>query len=398
MFRMKIKTKIGGLLILPLVVSAMAAPLPAAAKVGAEPVEMIWPGGWGKVELIIREDRAELVSHELGGTTRRLRLIATPEDALAVLADERLAFTWPALLNWAGDDLHVLHDRALARAKEAADGIAKSLPAANRQQQGIGGDNRATLQYVELLTDVGHIDEAAAFAKERLASLPSGSPADYMRSSLNSRIAGLLFRDGTSDQAIEGLQKSIKEQTRPTPFQINEKMTLVELLAISGRYEEALAALDEATEAFKKLSPGLFPSYEQLPGSMAYFPAMRACALYGLGRKEEALALFARIKDQPGQTSTFSAVEDARLKGISCTRDPDLLAAEIAQRVMTAPPAGDIMTWLQRTMAFGPSGRVRKQAMSREIVIKAMAGRVRLLGGPLAPALRGWMPEASVSK
>lgn len=176
-------------------------------------------------------------------------------------------------------------------------------------------------------------------------------------------------------------------------------MTLVDLLAVSGRYEEALVALDEATEAFKQMSPGLFfPSYERLPGSMAYFPAMRACALYGLGRKKEALALFAQIKDQPSLTSTFSAVENARLHGISCTRDVDLLAAEIAQRVMTAPPAGDIMIWLQSAMLYGPSARVREQARSREIVIKAMAGRMRLLGGALAPALRGWLPETTVPK
>ncbi|WP_183629384.1 hypothetical protein [Novosphingobium sediminicola] len=395
MFLMKTKTKIGGLLILPLVVAVMVLPLPAAAKTGPEPVEMTWPGGWGKVELIVREDRAELVSHELGGTTRRLRMIATPDDALAVLADERLAFTWPALLKWAGDDLQILRDRALKQAKEAAEGNAKSLPALNRMQQGIGGDNRAILQYIKILRDTGHFDEALAFAKERLAALPRGTAADFMRSDLKIRIADLLVGQGFLDQAIESLRNSIKEQTRPSPFQINEKTTLAEVLAISGRYDEALVALDAAIEAFKQLSPGLFPSYEKTPGSMAYFSAMRGCALYGLGRKDEAVALFARIKDQPGLTSSFSEFEEARIVGISCTRDPDLLAAEVAQRIMTAPPAGQIMIWLQGAELYGPAAKVREQALSREIVVKAMAGRVRLLGGPLEPALRGWIPKTS---
>lgn len=359
---------------------------------------MNWPGGWGKVELIVRDDRAELVSHELGGTTRRLRMIATPDDALAVLADERLAFTWPALLKWAGDDLQILRDRALAQAKEAAEGNARSLPALNRMQQGIGGDNRAILQYIKILRDTGHFDEALAFAKERLAALPRGSTADFMRSDLRLRIADLLIAQGFVDQAIETLRNSISEQTRPTPFQINEKTTLAEVLAISGHYDEALVAVDAAIEAFKQSSPGLFPSYEKTPGSMAYFSALRGCALYGLGRKEEAIALFARIKDQPGLTSSFSEFEEARIMGISCMRDPDLLAAEIVQRIKTAPPAGQIMIWLQGTELYGPAAKVREQALSREVVVKAMAGRVRLLSGPLEPALRGWMPKTSAQQ
>lgn len=392
---MRAKTKIGNLMALQLAAIAVLLPWSASAKTGAGPVEMTWPGGSGKVELIIRDDRAELVSHELGGTTRRLRMIATSDDALAVLADERLAFTWPALLSWAGDDLHILRDRSLARAKAAAEGKVSPLPPEDDYQKNIGNENRATLQYIKALNDAGHMSEALTFARERLAAQPRGSLGNFMRSQLNLAIAATLFRDGTWQETIDWLRNALADKAQDSPFKLAEKSTLAATLVRVGRYDEALEALDTAIAANSALKTGLFSSVGRVPEVEYFYVAIRGCALYGLGRQEEASALFTKIAVNPSMISGWSPGSAARYMGISCTHDADWVAQEIAREITLASPAGTVFDMMQAAILYTPDRKVRDEALTRDVVIKARAGRVRQLGGPLAPALRGWLPETA---
>jgi len=100
--------------------------------------EITWPGGSGTAEFRIDGDHAKLRVRTPDGKITPLRNVESTDDALAILADERLAFAWPALLAWAGDDLHILRDNDVSRAERALHGAEKPLPVAERERRKAG--------------------------------------------------------------------------------------------------------------------------------------------------------------------------------------------------------------------------------------------------------------------
>ncbi|MDR3425819.1 hypothetical protein [Silvimonas sp.] len=366
-------------------------PVNAQAQADFPHAEVKWSGGAGMVEFYTNGDTAELTLLSPDGKRSQLRPVYSVDDALAILADERLAFAWPALLSWAGDDLHILRDNVLARAERAADREVQPLPVEGRaKMEGWSKHVRAFQQYISALEHSGRASDAIAKAQTEIAaSTPDDNP--IVTSQRQIMLAHLLFRDGSTDKAITVLEQASRNAKSNAARQnVNANFALI--LAITGQYDQALK-IDDATERdFDKSASGFLVGHRKLPDSNAYFTGIRACALSGLGKQDQARAALATISGDAAINSyQLSVPAQSRLLAFSCMHDAAGLADELAAQLQAAPPAGQIFLEIQPARETTPTMRdTLIAAVSTDTAIKAMSGRARVLGGTLLPALRSW--------
>lgn len=365
-------------------------PVAAQAQSDSPRAEVTWSGGSGMAELQIHGDSAQVMLQTPDGNLSQLRSVDTVDDALAVLADERLAFLWPALLAWAGDDLHILRDKALSRAERVADQGGRPLAVEGRAKlEGWSREFWAFRQYMSALVHAGRTSDAIARIQAEIAS-PTLGDNTLVRAQIQLMLANVLFDDGATSQAIAVLEKASAD-ARSNAAKTEADVNLALMLALVGQYDRALTIDDAAEQDFDRMGSGILVGHRKLPDSHAYFAAIRACALDGLGRHDEAQATLATIGSEPETALDLSVRAESRLLAYSCMHDAAGLANELAADIQAAPPAAKVFLQFQPAREVRPAEReTLAKAISMDTAIKAMSGRVRVLGGNLIPALSSW--------
>lgn len=363
-------------------------PVATQAQADFPHAQVTWSGGAGMAELHIDGDKAAVSLRTADGKLSQLREIDTVDDALAILADERLSFAWPALLAWAGDDLHILRDRALNRAVQAANGEVKPLPLKGRDRM-YGGTKQflAFSQYMAALERSGLAAYAITRIQARLAA-PAKDDDPDVRSALQTMLASHLFNAGTTARAITVLMQA-STQADSAASRVNVNVAAAKYLAQMGQYDWALKIVDGTQYDEKQLAAGF--RVLELPDSNAIFVAVRACALNGLGHTDEARTALARIVREPVTTSDLSVKAKSRLFAFACMHDAAGLANELAAQIQTAPPTAQVLLQFQPAAETVPAERATLvAALATDIATKAMAGRVRVLSGSLSSAVSAW--------
>ncbi len=371
------------------------APLPVVAQ-SADPHAQISRGDQAfAAEFHIDQDVAQIMYRNSSGAILSTDPVETLDQAAAILADPQMAFAWPALLGWGGENLRALADRAVLRAKRAADGqIAARAPEGRAKMLGFDKRFTAFMQYVGALANAGMEDEAENKIRTEIAT-PTFSNRAMYTTHLYIVLATLQFEKGAADQAIATLRQAASATSVKAALS-NANVNLAAYLARTGKYDEALSLEDKTERDFGQQSSGYLVGHRKLPDSMAYFSAIRACALHGLGRQDEAQHLLAAIDRDQAVSRTVPARNGARLMAISCMHDAPALATELAAQLATAPPASALLLHFQPVTAVPASEReTLVAALGSDTLRNAMQGRVRVLDGELKTALAGWPQTTS---
>lgn len=383
-------------------VSVTATPVLADAKSELPQSPITWPGGSGIATFRVVGDAAFLTIRSKDGKDATLRSVTTVDDALAILADERLAFAWPSLLAWAGDDLQLLRDRAVTRAKTVLDTQLHPAPAGRYPGPRPDGDPAlaATRNYIRALFRSGRHAEAIRLAQQQASSPAARDSASFAHVSYTTLLSDLLFDDGQRDKAIAVLEKASADESIKAAWRLNADINLAATLARSGQFEAALTILDKTQQHFANTRTGAFSGVffgvARAPNAWAQFAWIRACALEGLKRHEEARAVLASIASQPQASAELSTTSAARLNAFQCMHDASGLAGELAAQLPSAPPAGDLFLQFQPDLNyFRPERETTEAAIDQPHLRQAIEGRVRLLDSHFTSALSGWSTSSA---
>lgn len=353
------------------------------------------PIGTAEAELHVAGDFAVLTMRSPEGDVVPLRSVSDVDDALAILADRRLAFAWPALLAWAGDDLVLLRDRAVARSQMAAEAGMLAAPPAGQGERWSGDPGvSAQLHYARALVDAGRSPAAIAFLRERIAATPDDPASASKRIFLTIRLANVLFGGGDVAAAVSTLDAAQRDHGLDGDFKLNIDVNLAMLLARSHQSQRALMMINDTWRQFDA-EAGEGEGYLKVPSSEANFAWIRACALDGLGDHAKARALIAGIGPSPVWPAQDKVVTEARISAFLCIGDVDGLAAELAAQLDAAPPAGDVFISLQ-AISYGLASDTAlvAAALRRPILARAVAAHARLLSAALTPAVAHWREVA----
>ena len=379
--------------------------VPVAGASSQQSPQHAAPGGSGAHESVRWGDKAgEAEFHIVGDTaviTLRLpsnevllvRRIENPDDALAVLADQRLRFSWEAVLRWAGSDLVVLRDKALLRARAAADvGLPNGDPRGPAEETS-GALQASILQYARILTQSGHRKEAINTLNRQLSLTTATADSKYDRMMLVIKLASILFEGGDTSQAIEVLDKQVKDATTLPDARLNYQVALAQYLARSGSYNRALEIITNASAQFSVSTPQDSESVK-VPGSDAQFSWIRACALNGVGREAESRTIMASLDTASHPVDLSPLIRQVRLNAFLCMKDHKQLSAELSNLIATEPPASELFQFIQPgNRSYLPERAVLAMALKNPMILNATSGHVRFLDGPLTPAVREWRDE-----
>lgn len=335
------------------------------------------------------------------GRSVPFRSIATVDDAVAILADQRLAFAWPTLLDWAGADLTGLRERALAHAAQAdAIGVVNALPRSQAERFAGDAGVTATLQHARALVQSGHRDEALALLRQRIAESHAADVSQH-RDGFGTvlftvRLASTLFDAGEDDAALATLDPIAKDDGIAATYRLNIDVNRALLLARSGHYDQALTLITASLRTFRSDQLPTDGQIIHIPDSEANFAWIEACALDGLGRHAEASARMAQIAPRADQGPLSSTTQDARLSGFLCMHDAAGLARETAADLATAPPGGEIFAKLQPLDASRPADQETvRRSLAEPILVANLPSKARLLPAVLQLAVAGWRSSAA---
>ena len=313
--------------------------------------------------------------------------LSTPSEVLRVLADRRLAFMWPALEAWAGPGLEPMRARMLADA-QARFRNGAPRPAQGTAESSVRPATRALLQLASELDGAGRTAEAIALLRDRLAKPPG--KGDWQQSEfamISLRLATIHYGRGNMAGAIEALQaagQGLPESRYSLNFDVNRASYLVQ----GGQYAAGLELIDRTLARYAgELGEKWTPGEDQVPGSMREFALIRACALKGLDRRQEAKAELDALLSAPEPSDpVFVLTNNAtlRFRALLCQRDVEALASFVADALNGPAVADGLMLWLQRDFETPHLEPALVQAVrAHPKVTAAAAARVR----PLPPEL-----------
>lgn len=360
---------------------------------------VVWEGQPANAELLIEGAGALVRMNVPGRAPVDLVFVDNSDAALAVLADRRLAPLWPALLEWAGDDLSALRQRALEQALRAYNTRRAPLPARNTGDSLVDAEARALMDYVAALKAGGKSDAAIALLDARL-TLIDGDPSDkaaFERSQLESRRAGLLRHLGDHAAGVAASASAESRMGAGSPYALNFAVTRASWLAFDGRHGEALDLIERAEREFVAQQPDE-ESYK-IAGSNRQFAWIRACALHGIGRRAEALTSLEPVSKAKREPIDERAVVDAndsiRERAALCMGDDAALARQLLAKLSAGETFADpLYLTLQQghdpVSAGSRTSATRKALKGNAAVRAALKGRMRELPAIFRPALNGW--------
>ncbi|MFK3888656.1 hypothetical protein [Sphingomonas sp. NPDC079357] len=360
-----------------------------ASEAGAETVQGTAriAGIDSAVELKTGDGAGVLRYRPLAGSTAWVEVpLDTLAPVLAVLADDRLAFLHAPITRWAGDDLVPLRDAMIARTRTAWEQGRAGTRAAQPSQGAVRTRVRALLQYAVALREAGRGAEAIDTLRQERDANPLTSDWDRAEwSTVSNALANTMMEQGRTDDAVALLDQTVA-RLGGSPYAINVDLQTASILALDGRYAQALPRVDRAERGFVAMAARM----SVVPGATAQFDSVRACVLHGLGRTAEAAAALARIDQAAKPTSRRYAPpanRDLVERAALCMRDPDSLVS-VWQRDLDHLPAGS-----QMLVSAQPAYRqlpFDTATLDRARATWGAPPPLRVLPTRYAPALRSW--------
>jgi len=353
------------------------------------------PDGAIYVELIV-DGEAALVRYRQRDEKRpHLTLFSTPAEALAFLLSRDTAFLSVPLKAWAGPDLQILRDRLIAGRKIAFETKRPVGPVLTTAQSAVREPVRALLQYTGLLTQVGRSAEAEAILRQRLAEMQpktdkSWSALEWL--TIASALANVR-RDQEDYAGSIAYYKAIEKSLASGPYAVNATVNRAALLAEVGQYAEALTVIEQASAAFARQNTDRRSVGDPVPGSDRHFAWIRACALNGLGRSQEAKTqLTVLAKDRTLQDKRFLIDPDNSLilRSSLCMKDYGALKSFLLSEIRTSP-VSTAYVWMQPAYKpRGPAAGLIQKLRDDPEMQNAVRGKMVVLPAELTGALNGW--------
>ena len=348
------------------------------------------PSGREYVELLIDGDEAALRRRPEGVAKAKFLILANPDDPLMALADRRLEMLWAPLTEWTGPTFDRMRERMIRRSRAALNGGGPDLPAGNTSESTVRPEIRAVLQYARALDLTGRGAEAEAMLRERLVQMQPKRGVSWRGIEWQSVTAAIAWsRSQRNDQAGAIAEYEAVERTLGTsPYAVNATVNRAATLAYEGRYAEALTAIDGAWARYLKDNRG-----DKVPGSERQFSWIRACALHGLGRTDEARGAMPVLQDDREIKDADFVIEpdnDLKLRIATCTRDGPEFARLIARDLRRV---GRSPALLLLQPAYIPRGNYRAimATVRADPALKAAAASLmRTLPPEMTAALNGW--------
>lgn len=284
-----------------------------------------------------------------------LPLILVPRIGLGLMVDRRYEAIWPDVERWAGGDLTAQRDAYVAAAKAAFD-VDPSLVLRRN--------------YATALTAAGRSDEARALLAQAVAdpALWDEDRWDIVLTAI--RLSGMLEAEGETDAALAVLRRmKAAAPTDKHDYAANIMPNEARLLIGAGRHGEALALLDAEPP----------PAEVEDPAALGFYRALRACALRGLGRTDEATVLAATLASQFATNlaaqrlagTCGSPTNDANAQWIESVRSPETRSSALvawleSERTAPASPFVDD-EWTVAPLARDPGARELFERFGRRL-------------------------------
>jgi len=346
--------------------------------------------------LYVQGNRAALLLRDAQGNSD-VKGIETTSDALALLADRRVAFLWPALLDWAGHDLGKLRVFSVAdAAANYAAGLVATAPNSTAESS-VRPKTMLLLKYAEALHHAGRIDEASDIlrkARDTMRRRNDWERAEWVM--VSTRMASYAYMRSGADAALDILEDAQTVFANDTSYGINFAINRAVNLALAGRYALALDAIDTARARYDAfMSKGREGT--PVPGSERQFAWIRACALHGLGREAEARAALAPalVTEEP-QDRYFKLDSNTLIleRAYKCMGDAGELVKILVAQADANPVGAHAALLLEPAAHPEDMAPALLAAVRADPRMKALAAaRFRPLPPDLVPALDNWAAQ-----
>lgn len=258
--------------------------------------------GWGRnnpevfAEVAIPVVRHMIADGRRADALAMLPSILSPRAGLAMLIDRRYAQIRPQVEAWAGPDLSVQRQALLAGTRAA-------------YQTSRSPDD--FLAYTAALSQTGHRDQAISELRTWLVAPPAQINPWY-RNAVVVSFGNFLGETGKREEGIARMKAALGGPDASDRSVANIVPNLVIQMLMARDYVGALGVLDARTPD---------ASGVEAPPALGYFIALRACALTGAGRKDEADRDLLRVQ------TVYAANDDAVKMAVGCMATPDVQAA-----------------------------------------------------------------------
>ena len=348
-------------------------------------VEFISIEGFGFLRLTRRGDGA-----------REFYEFRGPGNLLPVLADRRYDDLWPAIEEWAGEDLKSYAETRIDLLQDAMRNGLVAQPT-DTSSVSLSPVARNIYELSNAYFSAGRVDQAVDVLKEAADQFMAGSGRSRIDAALlRLRIAGIFESQGRTERALAYLRAAERDFAN-TDMVTNFTINRAAILAEQARYQEALEAIELASMQFERSAPGIDDLGDRIPGSNRHFDWIRACALAGLGHEREARELMDGVvaapdPDPEGWGPVLDATDEIALRAEICMRDHDRLVSRIVRQVEGGSLVADVWFTLQ------PGYRHHSEEINALLagvradprVVSAIEDRMRVLPDSYIPALNSW--------
>jgi tetratricopeptide (TPR) repeat protein len=345
------------------------------------------------------------------------RLTLAAIDSQNILLDHVVINTSLALTLLTNPNAKPLHDALLAEAGGGLEKLrAEELQAVKKKDFNLQGNQNSLIPLnsnrigafivtVGELSKLGYVEQALAGfaplldkyekkdaerAKEgRMLSLDD----QWQWFSLRSTYNNILMNRGDYEKGMPLYYALAADPRMRSEYRLNAKVNIAAYLAENRQYEEALKTIEEAYTQFNGTRTD--PRDFKLGGSDRHFSWIKACALNGLGKVDEAQPYIDAVLAHPEKpyepyTDIFATSSIEQRMNI-CLRNVDRYAAMLNKYPSTFLFGSPVSLALQ-------PGADRKKVHQNEFfarlrehpAMKAKADEYLLLSDDLLPALNGW--------
>jgi tetratricopeptide (TPR) repeat protein len=345
------------------------------------------------------------------------RLTLAVIDSQNILLDHIAINTSLALTLLTNPNAKALHEVLLSEAGGGLEKLrAEQLQAVKKKQFNLNGNQNSLIplnskRIGEFIITVGELSKLG-FAEQALAGFAplfeKYEKKDAERAkegrmlslddqwqwfSLRSSYNNILMNNGDYEKGLPLYRALVADPRVRSEYRLNAKVNLAAYLAEDRQYEEALKAIEEAYTEFQ--GPRSDTRDYKLGGSDRHFSWIKACALNGLGKVDEAQPFIDAVLTYPEKpyepyTDIFATSSIEQRMNI-CLRNVDRYANMLNKYPSTFLFGSPVSLALQ-------PGADRKKVHQNEFfarlrehpAMKAKADEYLLLSDDLLPALNGW--------
>lgn len=348
-----------------------------------------------RIDFIVRDEIPMLAVTRGRSRESVFLLLRGPDQLILLLADRRFEPLWPAVLQWAGPGLEraAMHNVDLARAVYDSGGTLSSTTTA---QSSTRPRIRALLQYAVTLQHAGRVEDAAVLLRNELSTMPLDTQWGQTESTMiRLQLVHGHHQNGDFEAALAELRQG-ENALRGTSYAVNFTVNRAATLAETGRYAEALVAIEAARQDFDSLTEGApGEGSERIPGSDRQFDWIRACALHGLGRADEAAELMQRVRAAREPRDIVFVMDsnlDVQFRADICTGNREAIVLHLLNLIEEDPLIFPVGLLLQPNLssALPGFGRTMGDVRNDPRIVAATRERMRELPAEFAPALSHW--------